>query len=45
MKIEGSNMIVTNMPFDVAWYNMGSGAVQSQGSYFTHFSMLSYVAV
>jgi len=43
MKIEGSNMIVTNMPFDVAWYNMGSGAVQSQGSYFTHFSMLSYV--
>lgn len=44
MKMEGDNMIVTNMPFDVDWYNLGSGAVQSQSSYFTRFSMLSYVA-
>jgi len=43
MKMEGSNMIVTNMPFDVDWYNLSSGSVQSQGSYFTHYSMLSYV--
>lgn len=43
MKMEGSNIIVTNMPFDVDWYNLGSGSVQSQGSYYTHYSMLSYV--
>lgn len=44
MKMEGNNIIVTNMPFNVDWYNLGSGSVQSQGSYFTHYSMLSYVA-
>lgn len=44
MKIEGNNMVVTDMPFDVDWYNLGSGMVQSQGSYYTNYSMLSYVA-
>ena len=44
MKMEGNGIIVTNMPFDVDWYNLSSGAVQSQSSYFTHYSMLSYVA-
>ena len=43
MKMEGNNMIVTNMPFDVDWYNLSSGSIQSQGSYYTHYSMLSYV--
>lgn len=29
MKMEGNNIIVTNMPFDVDWYNLSSGLVQS----------------
>lgn len=41
--IEGSDISVTDMPFDVDWYNLGSGTVQSQNSYFLKSSMLSYV--
>lgn len=41
---EGSNMTVVDMPFDVKWYNLASGTVQNQGSYFEKITMLSYVA-
>ncbi len=43
-KEEGSYIKVTNMPFDVDWYNMGSGTVESNSSYYEKISMLSYVA-
>jgi TonB-linked SusC/RagA family outer membrane protein len=41
---EGDGMTVTDMPFDVDWYNMGSGIIQEQSSYYSKISMLSYVA-
>lgn len=43
-KMEGSNMTVVDMPFDVKWYNLSSGTVQNQGSYYEKITMLSYVA-
>ncbi|WP_423127141.1 TonB-dependent receptor [Gaoshiqia sp. Z1-71] len=42
--MEGNNMTVVDMPFDVKWYNLSSGTVQNQGSYFEKITMLSYVA-
>ncbi|WP_346709780.1 SusC/RagA family TonB-linked outer membrane protein [Phocaeicola salanitronis] len=43
-KMEGDYMGVVDMPFDVDWYNLGSGTVQSQSSYYKRITMLSYVA-
>lgn len=43
-KSEGDYMNVVDMPFDVDWYNLASGTVQSQYSYYNKLSMLSYVA-
>lgn len=43
-KQEGDYINVVDMPFDVDWYNTGSGTVQSQSSYYKKISMLSYVA-
>ncbi|MGE4587780.1 MAG: SusC/RagA family TonB-linked outer membrane protein, partial [Mangrovibacterium sp.] len=43
-KKEGNNMTVVDMPFDVKWYNLSSGTVQNQGSYYEKITMLSYVA-
>lgn len=43
-KMEGNNITVVDMPFDVKWYNLSSGTVQNQGSYYEKVSMLSYVA-
>ena len=43
-KMEGNNMTVVDMPFDVKWYNLSSGTVQNQGSYYEKITMLSYVA-
>lgn len=42
-KLEGDYMQVVDMPFDVDWYNLGSGTVQNQSSYYKKISMLSYV--
>lgn len=44
MKNEGNGITVVDMPFDVDWYNVASGTVQNQSSYYTKYSMLSYVA-
>jgi len=41
---EGDNITVVDMPFEVDWYNLSSGTVQSQGSYYDKITMLSYVA-
>ncbi|MBP1615529.1 MAG: rane protein [Bacteroidetes bacterium] len=43
-KLEGDYINVVDMPFDVDWYNLASGTVQSQSSYYKKLSMLSYVA-
>jgi TonB-linked SusC/RagA family outer membrane protein len=43
-KEQGDDIIVTGMPFDVDWHNLGSGAVQNQSGYYRKISMLSYVA-
>jgi TonB-linked SusC/RagA family outer membrane protein len=43
-KFNGDDMTVVDMPFDVDWHNLGSGAVQSQNSYYKKLAMLSYVA-
>ena len=43
-KMEGNNITVVDMPFDVKWYNLSSGTVQTQGSYYEKITMLSYVA-
>ncbi|WP_321289553.1 TonB-dependent receptor [uncultured Sunxiuqinia sp.] len=42
-KMTGNNMTVVDMPFDVNWYNLSSGTVQNQGSYYEKITMLSYV--
>ncbi len=42
-KLEGDYIQVVDMPFDVDWYNLGSGTVQNQSSYYKKISMLSYV--
>lgn len=42
--MEGNNITVVDMPFDVKWYNLTSGTVQNQGSYYEQVTMLSYVA-
>lgn len=43
-KLEGNSITVTDMPFDVAWYNIGSaGTVENKDSYYKKISMLSYV--
>jgi hypothetical protein len=42
-KSEGDYMNVVDMPFDVDWYNLGSGTVQDKSSYYNKISMLSYV--
>lgn len=43
-KLEGNSITVTDMPFDVDWYNIGSaGNVESKDSYYKKISMLSYV--
>ena len=42
-KFEGNSMTVVDMPFESDWYNVGSGSVQSQDSYYKKISMLSYV--
>lgn len=42
-KLDGDYMNVVDMPFDVDWYNLGSGTVQSQSSYYKKIAMLSYV--
>ncbi len=41
---KGDNMVVTDMPFDVDWHNLGSGTIQEQSSWYKRISMLSYVA-
>jgi TonB-linked SusC/RagA family outer membrane protein len=43
-QIDGDFISVVDMPFDVDWYNLGSGTVQNQSSYYEKISMLSYVA-
>jgi TonB-linked SusC/RagA family outer membrane protein len=43
-KEEGNYMKVTNMPFDVDWYNLGSGTLESRSSYYRKIAMLSWVA-
>ncbi len=43
-RLEGDYISVIDMPFDVNWYNLGSGTVQSQSSYYERITMLSYVA-
>ncbi len=43
-KMEGNNITVVDMPFDVKWYNLSSGTIQNQGSYYEKITMLSYVA-
>ena len=40
---EGNEMEVVDMPFESKWYNIGSGSVQSQDSYYRKITMLSYV--
>lgn len=41
---ETSNIVVTDMPFDVAWHNLGSAAnVENKESNYQASSMLSYV--
>ncbi len=42
-KLEGNNITVVDMPFDVKWYNLSSGTVQNKGSYYEKITMLSYV--
>lgn len=43
-KTEGSGIKVTDMPFDVAWNNVGSAAVvEDKSSYYEKISMLSWV--
>ncbi len=42
-KSEGDYINVVDMPFDVDWYNLGSGTVQDKWSYYNKISMLSYV--
>ncbi|WP_321424074.1 TonB-dependent receptor [uncultured Bacteroides sp.] len=42
-KAEGDYINVVDMPFDVDWYNLGSGTVQDKWSYYNKISMLSYV--
>ena len=42
-KLQGDYINVVDMPFDVDWYNLGSGTVQNQTSYYKKISMLSYV--
>jgi TonB-dependent starch-binding outer membrane protein SusC len=42
-KLQGDYINVVDMPFDVDWYNLGSGTVQDQTSYYKKISMLSYV--
>lgn len=42
-KSEGDYMNVVDMPFDVNWYNLGSGTAQDKWSYYNKISMLSYV--
>ncbi|MCD8080824.1 MAG: TonB-dependent receptor [Bacteroides sp.] len=39
----GDKMVVTDMPFDVDWHNLGSGTIQEQSSWYKRVSMLSYV--
>ena len=41
--LEGDMMQAENMPFDVNWYNMGSGDVTDKNSYYEKLTMLSYV--
>jgi len=41
---KGDKMVVTDMPFDVDWHNLGSGTIQEQSSWYKRISMLSYVA-
>jgi TonB-linked SusC/RagA family outer membrane protein len=43
-KLQGDDISVVDMPFDVDWHNLGSGTVQSQNSYYRKLAMLSYVA-
>nr|WP_320059404.1 TonB-dependent receptor [uncultured Bacteroides sp.] len=43
-KGEGDFISVTDMPFDVDWYNLGSGTVLDKSSYYNKIAMLSYVA-
>ncbi len=43
-KEEGNGIVVTDMPFDVGWNNLGSAAnVENKSSYYRKISMLSYV--
>lgn len=43
-KREGDGLVVTDMPFNVRWHNMGSAAnVENKTSYYEKISMLSYV--
>lgn len=43
-KFEGDGIVVTDMPFDVDWHNIGSAAtVENKTSYYKKISMLSYV--
>ncbi len=41
--MQGNNVTVVDMPFDVKWYNLASGTVQNQGSYYENLGMLSFV--
>lgn len=44
-KLNQKSLNVTDMPFDVDWYNMGSAAnVENKSSYYESIKMLSYVA-
>jgi TonB-linked SusC/RagA family outer membrane protein len=43
-KTEGDGITVTDMPFDVDWYNTGSAStVEDKSSYYEKITMLSYV--
>lgn len=43
-EIQNNYAKITNMPFDVDWYNWGSGTIENATSNFSRIQMLSWVA-